>query len=104
MSEALLSLFASLKDSVAGMVFAHVPVVVDEHLEHGKSIHWLVHWHHVACFVHSEEVQVSVLAHATGGLVINVPVGILSSVELRFACPFGGSGPSLTTSPVANPV
>ena len=54
--------------------------------------------------VHSEEVELSVLAHLTGCLAAHVPVNVVSFSELLLAIPFGGKSPGFSSSPVADPV
>ena len=58
----------------------------------------------MASVVDSQEVKIAELAHLTGGGTIDSPRFVCGSVELLLVCPFGGSSPCFTTSPVANPV
>jgi len=85
-------------------VKAHVPVVVNKHLEHGESINWLVHWHHMSSIVDSKEVELIVLTHLTSSLATHVPVNVVSISELLLVSPFSIKSPGFASSPVADPV
>ena len=71
--------FRSL-DNLGG-VSSDVPVVADKSLQHGESVGWLIHGHHVSSVVNSKEVEVSVLAQFTGRCAINCPRLVGLSVE-----------------------
>ena len=58
----------------------------------------------MASVVHSEEMELSILAHLTGCLAAHVPVNVVSVSELLLAIPFSGKSPGFSSSPVADPV
>ena len=58
----------------------------------------------MASLVDSQEVEVSELTHLTGSSAVNVPVDILSRVEIVLTGPFGGFGPGFSASPIADPI
>lgn len=65
---------------------------------------WLIHWDHVASIEHSQEVEVAELTHLSSWGSINSPAFVVLVSEILLVLPFGVKSPSLSTSPVANPI
>ena len=73
-------------------------------MEHVKSINGLVHGYHVACFIDSEESEVTDLLDLACNCTVDDPVGVGSVLELALARPGYSIGPCLTTAPVADEI
>jgi hypothetical protein len=58
----------------------------------------------MSSFINSEEFQVFDGFQRSSSLVTNVPISVVSSLEISFAIPFNRVSPSFTSSPVANKV
>jgi len=72
--------------------------------EHLEGSNWLVHWHHMACFVYSQEFEILVSFELTSDCIINLPLLILCLVVVTLAFPIASKCPSFTTSPVADEI
>ena len=86
------------------LLAVEVPVVVDEASEYVQARLRLIHRHHVPRIEDSQEVMVSVLAHVSDCLTIQVHGYICLGVKVCLVLPFGGSRPVLALTPVDHPV
>jgi hypothetical protein len=78
--------------------------ILDESVDHGKSVNRLVHGDHVSSVGNLEEMEVSRLLQLSSVSILDVPINVIGILEVSLSLPFSGVSPGFSSSPVTNPI